>query len=198
MSSPSCARHSDRGVIASPAGRRAGPSRDNTRFAQFDLAEAGPAVFDDLGRPDALIHLAWGGLPNYRSLHHFEDELPIHYGFLSRMVKAGLASLVVAGTCFEYGMQSGALDEAMDARPTNPYGFAKNALRLAAGIPQVASTLSPSAGDVSSTFTARAKPPNSLLPQLERAVARGDAAFPMSGGEQLRDYLPVSEIGRLW
>ena len=32
-----------------------------------------------LGRPDVLIHLAWGGLPNYQSLHHFERELPAHY-----------------------------------------------------------------------------------------------------------------------
>ena len=36
--------------------------------------------------------------------------------------------------------------------------------------------------------------PKSLLPQLEAAVARGDVEFPMSGGEQLRDYLPVETV----
>ena len=36
--------------------------------------------------------------------------------------------------------------------------------------------------------------PNSLLPKLGEAVARGDKTFNMSGGEQLRDYLPVDEV----
>ena len=82
-----------------------------------------------MGRPDVLIHLAWGGLPNYRSLHHFEHELPIQYRFLSDLVRSGLSGLVVAGTCFEYGMQSGQLSEDMGSCPDNPYGFAKDALR---------------------------------------------------------------------
>jgi dTDP-6-deoxy-L-talose 4-dehydrogenase (NAD+) len=35
---------------------------------------------------------------------------------------------------------------------------------------------------------------NSLLPQLKRAVERNDRVFNMSGGEQLRDYLPVADV----
>ena len=35
--------------------------------------------------------------------------------------------------------------------------------------------------------------PSALLPQLQRALDAGDATFPMSGGEQVRDYLPVEE-----
>ena len=34
----------------------------------------------------------------------------------------------------------------------------------------------------------------SLLAQLETAVAKGDEVFNMSGGEQLRDYLPVEQM----
>ena len=37
----------------------------------------------------------------------------------------------------------------------------------------------------------------SLYPQLRTAVERGDRTFDMSGGEQLRDYLPVSEVARI-
>jgi dTDP-6-deoxy-L-talose 4-dehydrogenase (NAD+) len=36
--------------------------------------------------------------------------------------------------------------------------------------------------------------PNSLLAQLDQAIDRGDESFDMSGGEQLRDYLPVTEV----
>ena len=38
--------------------------------------------------------------------------------------------------------------------------------------------------------------PRSLLAQLDQAIDRGDDAFDMSGGEQLRDYLPVVEVAR--
>ena len=37
---------------------------------------------------------------------------------------------------------------------------------------------------------------NSLLPLLKEAVSRGERTFNMSGGEQLRDYLPVEEAAR--
>ena len=36
--------------------------------------------------------------------------------------------------------------------------------------------------------------PNSLLSQLDRALVNGDAVFNMSGGEQVRDYLPVEKV----
>ena len=37
----------------------------------------------------------------------------------------------------------------------------------------------------------------SLFPLLAAAAARGDEIFPMSGGEQLRDYLPVATVADL-
>ena len=68
-------------------------------------------------------------LSNYKSLYHFETELPRQYHFLESMIDAGLPSLLVIGTCFEYGMQSGALPAEMPTKPTNPYEYAKDALR---------------------------------------------------------------------
>ena len=40
------------------------------------------------------------------------------------------------------------------------------------------------------------QPDSSLYPLLKDAVLRGDSVFKMSGGEQLRDYLPVTEVAR--
>src|SRR4029453_4115348 len=40
----------------------------------------------------------------------------------------------------------------------------------------------------------RGQNPGSLLVQLERALEQGDAEFPMSGGAQLRDYMPVQRV----
>ena len=36
--------------------------------------------------------------------------------------------------------------------------------------------------------------PKSILPQLDKALEKNEDVFNMSGGEQLRDYLPVSEV----
>lgn len=165
----------------------------NIETIQLDIEESPGKAFDRLGRPDALIHLAWGGLPNYRSLHHFDHELPMQYQFLSELVRSGLGGLVVTGTCFEYGMQYGQLNEAMDTHPVNPYGFAKDTLRRQL---EYLRQSQPFALTWARLFylhgDGQAK--NSLLPQLTQAVEQGHKVFNMSGGEQLRDYLLVTDV----
>ncbi|MCX6590497.1 MAG: NAD(P)-dependent oxidoreductase [Acidobacteria bacterium] len=175
------------------------PSKDlPAAFARHTIVEmdlkAIPAQLSPLlNQTDTLIHLAWGGLPNYQSLHHFEDELPAHYQFLKALIGAGFKNVVVAGTCFEYGMQSGPLSEGMDARPTNPYGFAKDALRRQLEYLQQVQPFKLSWARIFYLY-GEGQSENSLLPQLRRAVERGDRLFKMSGGEQLRDYLPVADV----
>ena len=111
------------------------------------------------------------------------------------MVEHGLENCLVAGTCLEYGMQSGVLAESLDARPTTAYALAKDALRRF--LEQLR---------LNSPFNlwwvrlfymhGEGQSPASIIPQLERAVASGAGSFPMSGGEQLRDYLPVDQVAR--
>jgi dTDP-6-deoxy-L-talose 4-dehydrogenase (NAD+) len=162
---------------------------------QLDIQAAPGDAFDLIGRPDALIHLAWGGLPNYRSLHHFEQELPAQYRFLRNLIAAGLNNLVVVGTCFEYGMQSGPLSEDLPARPDNPYGYAKDSLRRQLEYLRAAHPFNLTWARLF-YLHGEGQTASSLLPLLRQAVARGDKAFNMSGGEQLRDYLPVTDVAR--
>ena len=159
---------------------------------RVDVLDPPERLFDRLGRPDALIHLAWGGLPNYQSLHHCELELPAHYALLKRLVDDGLGNLVVAGTCFEYGMQSGPLAETMNALPANPYALAKDSLRRQ--LQQLQGEL-PFALTWARLFYlhGEGQAATALLPQLRQAVAAGTPLFAMSGGEQLRDYLAVEQ-----
>jgi dTDP-6-deoxy-L-talose 4-dehydrogenase (NAD+) len=184
-----------RGIETVAVARTESPPAADARRIEWvcmDIVNAPEDAFDRLGRPDVLIHLAWGGLPNYRSLHHFETELPAQYRFLKSLVEAGLTDLMVTGTCFEYGMQSGPLHEDLETRPANPYGFAKDTLRRQLRYLQTVRPFNLGWARLFYLF-GEGQAENSLLPQLQRAVARGDTAFDMSGGEQLRDYLPVSE-----
>jgi nucleoside-diphosphate-sugar epimerase len=160
----------------------------------------------DMGCPDratveliaschSLIHLAWGGLPHYLSARHLKEELPAQIAFLQQAVAAGLGSLVVSGTCLEYGMQEGELHESQQTVPHVPYAQAKDRLRsqLEALCAQTHTSL----------CWARlfyvygpGQSPNSLWPLLQAAIARGDAKFPMSAGQQVRDFLTIEEAAR--
>ena len=76
-----------------------------------------------------LIHLAWPGLPNYKALFHISRNLFPQFEFIRNLTANGLKDVLVTGTCFEYGMQSGPLREDMPALPGNPYALAKDSLR---------------------------------------------------------------------
>jgi dTDP-6-deoxy-L-talose 4-dehydrogenase (NAD+) len=168
---------------------------DAVRIVEMDIACPSADSFEQMGRPDVLIHLAWDGLPNYKSLHHFETELPKQYHFLKNMVETGLPSLLVTGTCFEYGMQSGLLSEDTPTKPNNPYGYAKDALHQQL---EFLKSIKPFNLTWARLFYmyGEGQPCTSLYAKLKEAVLRGDKVFNMSGGEQLRDYLPVEEVAR--
>jgi nucleoside-diphosphate-sugar epimerase len=162
---------------------------------RMDLLQPPANAFELIGRPDAVIHLAWGGLPNYKSLHHFEQELPAQYRFLKQLIESGLTNLLTTGTCFEYGMQSGPLCEDLEARPGNPYGFAKDMLRRQLEYLRHTTPFQLTWARLFYLY-GEGQAENSLLPQLKSAVERGDGRFNMSGGEQLRDYLPIVDVAR--
>ena len=165
------------------------------KFICMDLHSAPQNAFELMGFPDAVIHLAWSGLSNYKSLHHFERELPMQYQFLKGLLESGLKALVVTGTCFEYGMQSGQLSEEMVTEPNNPYGFAKDILRRQLEYLKKNQPFSLAWARLFYTY-GEGQAESSLFSQLKSAVERGDKVFNMSGGEQLRDYIPVTEIAK--
>ncbi|GAC1452319.1 MAG: NAD(P)-dependent oxidoreductase [Chitinophagaceae bacterium] len=159
-------------------------------LASFDHTTDYYALFDC---PDAMIHLAWEGLPNYKAAFHYEVNLPRHFSFLQNMVQHGLKSLSVTGTCFEYGMHGGLLSEDMPSAPANPYAMAKDALRklleeLELSIPFDFKWIR------LFYMYGRGQNPNSLFSQLKKALDEKAPVFNMSSGEQVRDYLPVEKV----
>ena len=108
---------------------------------------------------------------------------------------ARLKDLAVIGTCFEYGMCSGELNETMITIPDNPYGLAKDTLRKF--LDQLRRKYDFSLKWLRLFYMyGEGQNPDSLLPKLEAALERGDEVFNMSGGEQLRDYLPIERVAK--
>ena len=165
----------------------------NEKFVIADISEDCEDWFNYLGRPDVLLHLAWGGLPNYLDSYHVEVELPFQTRFLSRVVSSGLTKLVVTGTCYEYGLTRGALIESQVTNPNTPYGIAKDRLRK-------------SLSDLRSEFEfdltwARIFYPYgdgqsemSIYSQLRAAISKGDQQFKMGSGKQILDFISVEKV----
>lgn len=168
---------------------------ENVKYIAFDLSQFDPLTnyFLFFHQPDILIHLAWEGLPNYTSSFHIEINLPAHKLFLENVITNGLPDITVTGTCLEYGMQEGCLSEDIPAVPSNPYSIAKNELRIFIEEMQKKNSFY---FKWIRLFYMYGKGQNekSLLSQLNKAMQHGDDVFNMSGGEQTRDYLPVSIV----
>lgn len=171
------------------------PWFNTVKYIAFDLKQFDATVnyqkyFDD---PDAVIHLAWEGLPNYKAVFHTEENLPRHFTFIKNLVENGQKDITITGTCFEYGMQEGCLTEDMVAKPANPYAIAKDELRKQ--LQHLQTQIEFKLKWVRLFYMyGTGQNPNSLLSQLDRALLNGDSVFNMSGGEQVRDYLPVEKV----
>jgi len=156
----------------------------------MDIGNTGTNPFVRMGRPDALLHLAWEGLPNYRSSDHLNEELPRHTAFLDACTGAGLTRLIVSGTCLEYGLQSGELSEAAAALPTTAYGEAKH--RLHQHLLELQATHNFGLSWLRLFYVyGPGQAATSLYSQLRAAVAAGMSSFAMSAGDQVRDFLPI-------
>ena len=109
--------------------KRLGEIAINETPVEMDISHEGTNWLEILGKPDAVLHLAWGGLPNYMDPVHVDIELPMQINFLEGLVISGLSNLVVTGTCYEYGPANGALSENLITDPNTSYGVAKDTLR---------------------------------------------------------------------
>ena len=168
---------------------------DKVKIFQFDLEEKNENYFQYFQEPDLMIHLAWFGLPNYKELFHIEKNLYQNYFFVKNMMMNGLKNISVIGTCFEYGMQNGCLREDMETMPNNSYALAKDTLRKFMEELNKKYQIDFKWIRLFYLF-GEGQNKNSILEQLKTAIRNNEKAFNMSGGEQLRDYLPIEKVAK--
>jgi nucleoside-diphosphate-sugar epimerase len=145
---------------------------------------------------ERILHLAWEGLPNFKDPAQVSEVLPRHVRLLTRLLDQGARHLLVTGTCLEYGLMEGALVEKLPCAPVTAYGQAKDAL-FRALLPLCRERGAALCWARLFYMHGPGQAEKSLLSQLDRAITAGAASFDMSGGEQLRDYLPVERVAGL-
>ena len=162
-------------------------------WVAVDLHDRPKDLFARLGEPELLIHLAWPDLSSYRDPIHIERHLMDSYRFVLQMAEAGAQRIACVGTCYEYGLQDGCLHEGLPTAPVTAYGIAKDCLRR-----MLEFRLSTSSAELRWLRPFYTYGPGqqkrALIPQLDRAIDAGHEQFPMSGGEQIRDYMEVSDL----
>ena len=68
-------------------------------------------------------------LENYHDVSHEKQILEKQKRFIELVVKNGCKNLIIAGTCYEYGLISGKISENTRCYPVCSYGSGKNSLR---------------------------------------------------------------------
>ena len=157
-----------------------------------DIFSGAPDVYERMGRPDVVLHLAWRDGFKHASTAHL-DDLARHYHLIEDLYASGLHQLAVMGTMHEVGYWEGAIDENSRCAPASLYGIAKNALREA-------TRLSAAAHDAvfqwirAYYIVGDDKFGNSIFSKLLAAAEEGRSTFPFTTGKNKYDFISVDEL----
>jgi nucleoside-diphosphate-sugar epimerase len=145
---------------------------------------------------DTVIHVAWYAEPGFylqspKNLDCLQGTLSMAKG----AAQAGLKRFVGIGTCFEYDLSYGILSIETPLKPLTPYAGAKAAAYMslsqvlpAHGVEFVWCRLFYLYG--------KGEDARRLVPYLREKFSAGERAD-LTSGNQIRDYIDVSEAGRL-
>lgn len=101
---------------------------ERANILDYPIFSGNKDIYNYVGKPDILVHLAWRDGFIHNSNAHMED-LSKHVIFLNNMIAGGLKNISVMGSMHEIGYWEGAIDEDTPCNPLSMYGVAKNALR---------------------------------------------------------------------
>lgn len=153
----------------------------------------------DIEGVDAIVHLAAHSMyPPYDTLDNcLYWNLTAPLQLFNEALKANVKKIVVAGSCFEYGLSGEEFDfipiEAM-LKPTLTYAASKAASSIAFYQFAVQHQVQFSYHRIFQVF-GEGEAASRLWPSLKKAALAGED-FPMTAGEQIRDFINVEEVAK--
>jgi nucleoside-diphosphate-sugar epimerase len=161
----------------------------NIHRRNFDLfdSESIGAISDKV---DALVHLAWAGIPRYDDPIHI-TQVPHHLSLIRRFADLSVRKVFISGTCFEYGSVEGEISEGHALNPTNEYANAKNQLRILAEELSTDLNIDLTWGRLFYLY-GKDQPIHSLFGSLLMAANSGKSSFRIAYPELCLDYSSAS------
>ena len=156
-----------------------------------------PNLYELLGSPDIIIHMAWKDGFVHNSLAHIEN-LYYHYKFLSKMIETKkVSSISVMGTMHEIGYHEGVIRSDTTCDPRSLYGIAKNALR------QMLLNVEDQIKSKTNIKWLRAYyiygdsyRGSSIFSKIMNSAKEGKDTFPMTDGKNMYDFISVFELAK--
>lgn len=182
----------DRGLGVTALDLRLDGVDERAQRLQLDLFSGDADLFDQMGRPDVVLHMAWRDGFKHSSSAHI-DDLAKHYHLIENLYAAGLKQLAVMGTMHEVGYWEGAIQEDTPCSPASLYGIAKNALRET-------STLAAQQHDAvlqwirAYYIVGDDKFGSSIFSKLLAAAEEGRTTFPFTTGKNKYDFISVDAL----
>ena len=159
---------------------------------QENIFSGAPDIYERLGRPDVLIHLAWEAGFVHNSPVHMQ-KLSNHVRFLMDMINGGLTDLAIMGSMHEVGFYEGAVTADTPCKPLSLYGVAKNALRQ--------SMIIESGSKNFRLYWLRAyyiygddQRGSSIFAKITQAASEGKKTFPFTTGQSKYDFIHIDEL----
>jgi len=161
-------------------------------YSHADIFSGDPDVYNALGRPDLLIHMAWEqGFVHDAQIHM--DHLPAHKKFLKDMAEGGCREIAVMGSMHEVGLFEGAVTADTSCEPRSLYGISKNSLRksIMAEAIRLGFSLYWLRGFYIYGDDIRG---SSIFAKLMQAAAEGKTVFPFTTGQNRFDFIHIDEL----
>lgn len=159
----------------------------------YDIFNGSSDIFNELGAPDRLIHLAWKDGFVHNAASHIEF-LPKHLSFISQMINSGCRSVSVMGSMHEIGYYEGAVNDDTPSNPRSLYGISKNSLR------QALSVLAAQSPDFSLKWirafyiTGDDTKNNSIFTKILKMASEGKKTFPFTAGTNKYDFITIEQL----
>jgi dTDP-6-deoxy-L-talose 4-dehydrogenase (NAD+) len=127
------------------------------------------------------------------SLKHIESHLLDNYRTIKSIIECGIKQILITGTCYEYGLQYGALKPSSTTQPNTPYAIAKDTLHKSLRALQTKTNFELIWARLFYMY-GEGQDEKSVMSLFDKALENNDEVFNMSLGEQLFDYLPVEDV----
>lgn len=164
-------------------------------FCDIPIFSGDKNIYEEMGKPDVCIHLAWRDGFVHNSPAHMGD-LSNHLIFLQNMIAGGLPLLTVMGTMHEVGYWEGAIDENTPCNPMSQYGIAKNAMRQ--------SLLLTTKDSQCKLHWLRAYyitgddlRGNNIFSKIAKAAQEGKKTFPFTTGKNKYDFIDIDDLAEM-
>lgn len=183
-----------RGHEVSVVDRKTEGIDERARIIQADIFSGDEDLYDQLDRPEIVLHMAWRDGFKHNSPAHI-DDLAAHMHFTENLFKAGLKHFATMGTMHEVGYWEGAIDSSAPCNPKSLYGIAKNALRQFTSL--VATQNDATYQWIRAYYiTGDDLHGDSIFSKLLKAARAGKKTFPFTMGKNLYDFITVEELSR--